>query len=192
MNVALAILSLAGYALMLALPRIFFRSDGRMNLSWFLTASPFGLSAVGVALAWAGVIPTVQLHDTTLATTFDVLGMFATVVAIAMIVATMTANRVPLALWHQEDELNAPKQIITYGPYRFVRHPFYVSFLLLAIGAVLIAKDPVTMAAFPLGLLSLDWTVRKEEKKLLASPLGEEYGAYRARTGKFLPRMSRS
>lgn len=191
MNSALAVLSIAGYALMFALPRIFFRSNGKMNLSWWITGAPFGISLVGVVLAWAGVTPRVKLATTTLATAFDVAGMFAIVAGIAMIVATMTANRVPLALWHQEGDRNAPKQIVTYGPYRFVRHPFYASFLLLAIGAALIAKDPVTLAAFPLCLLSLDWTVRKEEKKLLASPLGDEYGAYRARTGKFVPRMSR-
>ncbi len=189
MNPTVAVLALTGYLLMFALPRVFFRADGRMNLRWWLTAAPFGLSFHGVWLAWAGLTPRLLEGDGLAAIALDTAGTLVVVAAIAMMVATMATNRVPLALWHQDGDQNAPRQIVTFGPYRFVRHPFYVSFILLTIGAALATRDMITMAAFPLGLLSLDWTVRNEETKLLASPLGEEYGAYRARTGRFFPRL---
>jgi len=191
-NAPLFILALSGFVLMFSLPRIFFRGDGKMNLRWWLTGAPFGISLQGVWLSWAGITPRVVANGTLAGTALDVAGMAATVGAITLMAATMATNRVPLALWHQEGDHNAPKQIVTYGPYKYVRHPFYVSFIVLLIGAAMISRDPLTLAAIPLGLLSLDWTVRNEEKKLLASPLGDEYGAYRERTGKFLPRMSRS
>jgi protein-S-isoprenylcysteine O-methyltransferase Ste14 len=192
MSPALPVLCLAGFALMFALPRVFFRADGKMNLRWWVTATPFGLSCWGVVLTLAGVSP--RLHDVAgpLADGLDIAGMLLVVAAIALIAATMATNRVPLALWHQDGDQNAPRAIVTYGPYRWVRHPFYVSFILLTLGAALITRDVLTVAAFPLTLLTLDWTVRHEEKKLLASELGSEYGAYRARTGRFVPRMSRS
>ena len=192
MNPAIAILSLLGFVLMFALPKIFFRSDGKMNLRWWLTGAPFALSLHGVWLAWAGLTPRLLTTTTVAGAALDTAGLLLTVGAIAMMFSTIATHRVPLALWHQEGDRNAPRTIVTYGPYRWVRHPFYVSFLMLALGAAMIARDPVTLAAFPLGLLSLDWTVRGEEKKLLASELGDEYGAYRARTGRFVPRMSRS
>lgn len=192
MNPALAVLSLTGFLLMFVLPKVFFRADGRMNLRWWITAAPFGLAFHGVWLAWAGISPRLLAGGGAAALALDLAGMLLVVAAIAMMVATMATNRVPLALWHQDGEKNAPRQIVTFGPYRFVRHPFYVSFILLTFGAALVTRDMVTMAAFPLGLLTLDWTVRNEERKLLASPLGEEYGAYRARTGRFFPRLRAS
>jgi protein-S-isoprenylcysteine O-methyltransferase Ste14 len=185
---ALYILSLIGFALMFSLPRLFFRGDGTKNLRWWLTGAPFGLAANGVWLTWAGISP--QLAPSGIAATIaSVAGMLLTVGAIALIAATMATHRVPLALWHQEGDQNAPVHIVTYGPYGWVRHPFYASFILLAVGAALIARDAVTLAALPLCLLSLDWTARTEEKKLLASSLGDEYGAYRERTGRFVPRL---
>jgi protein-S-isoprenylcysteine O-methyltransferase Ste14 len=185
---ALYILSLIGFFLMFSLPRLFFRGDGTKNLRWWLTGAPFGLAANGIWLTWAGISP--QLAPASVAgTVADIVGMLLTVGAIALIAATMATHRVPLALWHQEGDQNAPVHIVTYGPYGWVRHPFYASFILLLVGAVLIARDAVTLAALPLGLLSLDWTARTEEKKLLASSLGGEYGAYRERTGRFVPRL---
>jgi protein-S-isoprenylcysteine O-methyltransferase Ste14 len=189
MSPALPVLSLLGFLLMFALPRLFFRADGKMNLRWWLTGLPFGLAANGVWLTWAGISPQLVPGSTTAAPVLDVLGMLVTVGAYAMITATITIHRVPLALWHQEGDRNAPVHIVTYGPYRWVRHPFYVSFILLLVGAALIARDGITLAALPLGLLSLDWTARGEEKKLLASSLGGEYSAYRERTGRFVPRL---
>ncbi len=191
MNPALNILALSGFVAMFILPKVFFRSDGTMNLRWWLTAAPFCLSFHGVWLAWAGITPRLRGVDGSVALALDVAGMLVVVGAIAVMAATMATNRVPLALWHQDGGQNQPRQIVTYGPYRWVRHPFYVSFIMLSVGAALIGRDALTLAAVPLGLLSLDWTVRNEEQKLLASELGDEYGAYQARTGRFMPRMSR-
>ncbi|HEY5952312.1 MAG TPA: isoprenylcysteine carboxylmethyltransferase family protein [Kofleriaceae bacterium] len=189
MTPALFILSLLGFFLMFTLPRIFFRVDGKMNLRWWLTGAPFGLAANGIWLTWAGISPTLLPRGGILTSALDVLGMLVTVGAIALIAATLATHRVPLALWHQDGDRNAPMHIVTYGPYGWVRHPFYVSFILLLIGSALIARDVVTIAALPLGLLSLDWTARSEEKKLLASSLADEYRAYREHTGRFVPRL---
>lgn len=191
MSTPLFVLSLAGFALMFSLPKIFFRADGKKNLRWWITGSPFGLSALGVVLTWAGISPQHVPSDRVAVMVLEIAGMLVIVGAIALIAATIATHRIPLALWHQDGEQNAPVHIVTYGPYGLVRHPFYVSFILLLAGSALIARDTVTLAAFPLGILALDWTARTEEKKLLASNLAEEYGAYRARTGRFVPRIAR-
>jgi protein-S-isoprenylcysteine O-methyltransferase Ste14 len=189
MTPALFILSLLGYVLMFALPRIFFRSDGKKHLRWWITGLPFGLAANGVWLTWAGISPQLVPSGDVLAAALDVTGTLLTVAAIALIAATIATHRVPLALWHQEGDRNAPVHIVTYGPYGWVRHPFYVSFVLLLVGGALIARDAITLASLPLGVLVLDWTAKAEESKLLASSLGDEYRAYRARTGRFIPRL---
>ncbi|HEU4614628.1 MAG TPA: isoprenylcysteine carboxylmethyltransferase family protein, partial [Kofleriaceae bacterium] len=157
MNLALFVLSFLGFLLMFSLPRIFFRADGRKHLRWWITGAPFGLATIGLWLAWFGISPHLT-SGAALAAVLDIIGMLATVVAIALIAATLATHRVPLALWHQDGEQNAPMHIVTYGPYGFVRHPFYVSFILLLVGAAFIARDMVTLAALPLGVLVLDWT----------------------------------
>ncbi len=174
---------------MSALPRIFFRADGKMNLRWWLTRlSLRDCTQRRVADVGRHQPAAVPAGNVT-AAVLDTVGMLVTVGAYVMIAATIAIHRVPLSLWHQEGDKNAPVHIVTYGPYRWVRHPFYVSFILLLIGGALIARDALTLGALPLGLLVLDWTARTEEKKLLASNLGNEYSAYRARTGRFVPRV---
>ena len=80
------------------------------------------------------------------------------------------ANRIPLALWHQEDD--APAEIVTWGPYAFVRHPFYTAFLTSLAGGVRIAPTALTVASLVLAAIGLSATARREERRLLASPLG--------------------
>lgn len=77
--------------------------------------------------------------------------------------------------------------LVTSGPYRWVRHPFYVAVFLLAGGvALLSALWPVgVLVAMVLSLLALRTPI--EERKL-TERFGDAYRAYAARTGRYLPR----
>jgi protein-S-isoprenylcysteine O-methyltransferase Ste14 len=78
--------------------------------------------------------------------------------------------------------------LVTSGPYRFVRHPFYDSAALFVLGTSLVAANWflfVTGVLF-VGLVMI--RTRTEEEKLLAR-FGDSYGAYMERTGRFLPRL---
>ena len=90
-------------------------------------------------------------------------------------------------LWHQEDD--APRSIVTYGAYKYVRHPFYSAFLLALAGTLVACPHPGTMVCLAYALLMLRHTARKEEYKLANSEFGEQYRSYLARTGRFLPRL---
>jgi protein-S-isoprenylcysteine O-methyltransferase Ste14 len=78
--------------------------------------------------------------------------------------------------------------LVTHGPYRFIRHPFYESALLLIVASALMAANWYLLvtgaAAFTLLLVRM----RIEEQKLL-DRFGEPYRAYRAATGAFFPRL---
>src|SRR5690242_7489996 len=106
MSPAVYVLSLFGFLLMFALPRIFFRADGKMNLRWWLTGSPFGLAASGVWMTWAGISPQLVSASTPAGAVLDTIGVLVTVGAYVMIAATIAIHRVPLALWHQEGDKN--------------------------------------------------------------------------------------
>jgi protein-S-isoprenylcysteine O-methyltransferase Ste14 len=189
------LLALLGYGVMYALPYVFFNKGNaglrRFNLKWWLTALPFAAGPLALVLTWADRIPTHVLvaPGTTAAQALDLAAVPVLACAFALIAATLAIHRVPLALWHQGDD--APKSIVTYGPYKLVRHPFYVSFLLLLLGTAMLTREAIGLGSFLAGIAILEWTAAGEEKKLLASQFGDEYGAYKARTGRFVPRLSR-
>lgn len=78
--------------------------------------------------------------------------------------------------------------LVTTGPYRYVRHPFYVVFA-LAVTADSLVTDNAFLALTGLtafGLIIL--RTRTEEEKLIER-FGEEYRRYMSRTARFLPRF---
>lgn len=83
----------------------------------------------------------------------------------------------------------APENLVMSGPYRWVRHPFYSAYILFWLGAFLGRPSIVTGAA----VLVMTWLYNKaatgEEESLLDSPAGDEYAAYKERTGKFFPKI---
>ena len=78
--------------------------------------------------------------------------------------------------------------LVTGGPYRWVRHPFYVTGLLVSVGLALLTALWVlpVLTAVALPLLVLRTPI--EEAKLIER-FGDEYRAYVARTGRYLPRL---
>ena len=89
-------------------------------------------------------------------------------------------------------DLPLPDRLITDGPYRWVRHPFCSGYLLGALAAP-IAMDDQRLAwiAVPLVLVTVTAAVR-EEWVWLSSVHGDQYRAYRRRTGMFVPFVGRS
>ena len=78
--------------------------------------------------------------------------------------------------------------LVTSGPYRWVRHPFYSSAALAIVSASLIAANWFLLAAGSLLFLLLVIRTPKEEEHLVAR-FGDEYREYMQRTGRFLPRI---
>ena len=78
--------------------------------------------------------------------------------------------------------------VVTHGPYRWVRHPFYdaMALLILAIALIVVNWFVLVTGAVVFGLLAV--RSRTEEANLLAR-FGEPYRAYRQTTGRFVPKL---
>jgi protein-S-isoprenylcysteine O-methyltransferase Ste14 len=79
--------------------------------------------------------------------------------------------------------------LVTTGPYRWVRHPFYSSAALVISGNSLVAANWFFFVAGCLMFTLLVIRTRKEEEKLVER-FGDAYRQYMRRTGRFFPRLS--
>jgi protein-S-isoprenylcysteine O-methyltransferase Ste14 len=84
-----------------------------------------------------------------------------------------------------------PERLIADGPYKWVRHPFCTGYLLAALaGPVAIDHIAMLVIALPLVMLSI-YAALREERVWLSGRRGDEYRAYRRRTGMFIPFVGR-
>ena len=80
--------------------------------------------------------------------------------------------------------------LVSTGPYRWVRHPFYVGVTLTMLANGLAAANWFLLVAGGLVVLLLVVRTRTEET-MLTERFGDSYRTYMERTGRFLPRMRR-
>ena len=114
--------------------------------------------------------------------------------------AGLGAATLPLAYWVFHTlgknitptvETREKHELVTGGPYRWVRHPLYT------VGSSFFASLGLVAANWFMGLASVVVLVMlmvrlpKEEEKLIER-FGDEYRAYMKRTGRLLPRIQRS
>ena len=94
----------------------------------------------------------------------------------------------PLSLAFSVDE---PIHLVDRGVYALIRHPFYTSYMLAWIAGALATGQPWLLGTVVV-MGALYWKAANlEEAKFSASELSSAYAEYRARAGKFLPRLSR-
>lgn len=88
--------------------------------------------------------------------------------------------------WSGTVQLKQGHELVTRGPYRWVRHPIYTGILLAIVGSIL------AMGAW-LGLLALAlvgggfWFKLRHEERWMRQQFGETYVAYMQRTKALIP-----
>lgn len=80
--------------------------------------------------------------------------------------------------------------LVTHGPYRWVRHPYYVAAALLMASVAILTANWLIGLTSVIVLLLLAVRTPKEEEMLLER-FGDEYREYMERTRRFLPRFRR-
>lgn len=97
-------------------------------------------------------------------------------------------KRQPLTLAFSSDQ---PQHLTRHGPYRYVRHPFYLSYSLAWIAGIVATAQPWLLISMLVMGTIYYLAATKEERKFLASPLSHDYLNYRNQTGMFIPRLRR-
>lgn len=77
-------------------------------------------------------------------------------------------------------------QLLTGGPYQFIRHPSYVGLMVASLGWALAFRSGIGVLITVVTLLPLVARIKAEEN-LLQSHFGAEFDAYRARTWRMIP-----
>jgi protein-S-isoprenylcysteine O-methyltransferase Ste14 len=86
----------------------------------------------------------------------------------------------------------ADHELVTWGPYRWVRHPMYPTFLLLSVGMLLLT------AHWAIGLppfAGVAWVMASRtprEEAMMVERFGDEYRRYAAEVGRYMPRLGRA
>lgn len=87
--------------------------------------------------------------------------------------------------------IDAPKRLVTNGVYRYSRNPIYVA-VLIAIAGWASLFQALVLLAYGVALFALySFFVQRYEEPHLAREFGNEYEAYLADTGRWLPRLRR-
>jgi protein-S-isoprenylcysteine O-methyltransferase Ste14 len=146
---------------------------------------PFGDAgqqiAVGLFLVvW--IVDSFLLKRTTFLAAHVPLGIRLAVLALLAIIAACLCRSGHVVVSHDRK----PEGLVTTGAFRYVRHPLYLASILLYLGVAFSTMSILALAIFVLISLYYDFLATYEEQ-LLEARFGDEYAAYRAKTGKWLP-----
>jgi len=93
-----------------------------------------------------------------------------------------------LRLW-TAGYLRKDEQVVTVGPFRYVRHPLYLGSFTTAVGYCLMSGLLLSLLLVPPFFIIAYYPAVVEEETFLAQKFGDAYRAYCARVPRFLPRL---
>ena len=160
-------------------------SGSTERIGGLLFATAVVLCVAGPALQLARALNSVAALDGEGA---NILGV---VLACMGIVTTVVAQFAMGDAWRIGVDPSERTELVTHGPFSLVRNPIYAAMIPSFIGIALLAPNVVTIAGAILLIVALELQTRLIEEPYLLRVHGEQYAAYAARAGRFLPGIGR-
>jgi protein-S-isoprenylcysteine O-methyltransferase Ste14 len=91
--------------------------------------------------------------------------------------------------WSGRVVIQSGHQLVTAGPYAYIRHPLYTGLLVGMVGMVLLCGHVGSLPGLCFAI-GFTWLKAKREERLLEGEFGPAYAVYRLHTGALLPRLS--
>lgn len=82
---------------------------------------------------------------------------------------------------------DAPQHLVNWGPYRWIRHPFYCAYLMTWSAGFVATGRWWILPSVAVMFVVYFRAAQMEEKKFAGSPLAEAYREYQESTGRFFP-----
>jgi protein-S-isoprenylcysteine O-methyltransferase Ste14 len=188
MNSGILLLSLLNFGYIALLPRKFFKQGAKLNAQFWLTAAPLFASPLMLVLSFVGILPPWISPESPWAEVGIVLCVCLSTISIVLLGMSIGTHRIPIHMFHDQEDKKGASHLVTYGPYRFVRHPIYSSYLLALCGAFCFCPQIGTLLCWAYAIVVLSKTAAGEEARLSqSSEFGDEYVQYIKVTGRFLP-----
>ena len=190
MHTTILVLFGLNYTLIILLPFIYFvKRERGLSAMWCVTAAPFVLLPCFMFLPNFGVMQALVAAESMPGIALAALSALSSAISLGLVAWARSAHRERPPQWHQQQDL--PTSLTTHGPYVRMRHPFYSAYLLMFLAAVLIVPNAGTLGVLIYAVIALNHTAAREERRLCASRFGEQYHAYVAQSGRFVPAISR-
>jgi len=140
------------------------------------------------ALVTAQFVLIIGIYMRALPATFDALLIpGALLIVIAIVVAIFALITLKLHNLSVMPEPVSNGELVTTGPYRYIRHPMYTSVLLGCLGMLLLNLNILSCGMFIALAVILIFKIRREESLLKAAY--PAYEGYKIATGALLPKL---
>jgi protein-S-isoprenylcysteine O-methyltransferase Ste14 len=83
----------------------------------------------------------------------------------------------------------ATHELVSTGPYRWVRHPLYSTGLILLLAMGLMSASWLTLGLVFIAAAAIRWVVIPREEEELIKKFGDRYRSYMSDTGRLFPRL---
>lgn len=115
-------------------------------------------------------------------------GWVGSILAAAGLILLLAAHRTLDGNFSTTIDTGKDRSLVTGGPYSWIRHPMYVSYLVIFAGLTALSRNLLFGGSGMLVILSLMVLRVPYEERALLERFGTEFEEYRSRVGAFVPR----